>query len=221
MAGSRKSDPARTRTRTRAWVAGGRVWTIVADATRRLTFYVAPVNKCNDDCRAFPHPVTAHHRHGSDDTESGRRRNPARFAEPRKRRQNDTSPTNPQRCVTLARAQRRQASPIDTTQSTGCIPPALCAVRLPQTCRTPAWGSLAGAVWGSRHPERVYPLDWKFIHPIQHTRNHPEAFITSLINAITFPSLSRKNASHRSRSPRSATSCGPATNSTVRLSSVA
>jgi hypothetical protein len=30
---------------------------------------------------------------------------------------------------------------------------------LPQTCKTHAWGSFAGALGGSRHPERDYPLD--------------------------------------------------------------
>jgi hypothetical protein len=65
----------------------------------------------------------------SDDAESFRRRPPARFAEPRKRRQSDTSPPNPQRGVRLTALRAVKLPPTDATRSTGCIPPALCAVR--------------------------------------------------------------------------------------------
>jgi hypothetical protein len=98
----------------------------------------------------------------SDDSESFRRRPPARFAEPRQRRQSDTSPTNPQRGLRSPALRAVKLPPIDTTRSTGCMPPALCAVRFAPdlknarvglTCRRRRGQPAPGARLPTRIPE--------------------------------------------------------------------
>ena len=86
-------------------------------------------SECNDDCRRIPASS-----HGASSA-GGRmtRRVSGGDARPlcgtAKRRQSDTSPTNPQRGLRLPALRAVKLPPIDATRSTGCIPPALCAVR--------------------------------------------------------------------------------------------
>ena len=75
-----------------------------------------------------------------------------------KRRQSDPSPTNPQRGLRLPALEAVRLTPIDTSRSTGFIPPALCAVRFAPDLQNAPVGLVCRRRRGSRHPERDNPL---------------------------------------------------------------